>query len=54
MQPLDSDVESLRRQWIEKAEADLDVARRIAADAAVNFRVREIVAFHCQQAAENT
>jgi HEPN domain-containing protein len=52
MQPLDPDVESLFRQWIEKAEADLEVARRIAADAAANLRIREIVGFHCQQAAE--
>jgi len=52
MQPLDPDVESPLRQWIEKAEADLEVARRIAADAAVNLRIREIVGFPCQQAAE--
>ncbi len=52
MQPLDPDVESLLRQWIEKAEADLEVAQRIAADAADNLRIREIAGFHCQQAAE--
>lgn len=52
MQPLDPDVESLLRQWIEKAAADLEVARRIAADATNNLRMREIVGFHCQQAAE--
>jgi HEPN domain-containing protein len=52
MQPLDPDAGPLLRQWIEKAEADLEVARRIAADAANNLRIREIVAFHCQQAAE--
>ena len=42
MQPLDPDIESLLRRWIEKAEADLEVARRIAADAADNLRIREI------------
>jgi HEPN domain-containing protein len=52
MQPLDPDAEPLLRQWIEKADADLEVARRIAADAADNLRIREILGFHCQQAAE--
>jgi hypothetical protein len=53
MQPLDPDIESLVRQWIEKAEADLEVARRIAAEAAGNRRIREIVGFHCQQPPRN-
>ena len=52
MQPLDPEAESLLRQWIEKADADLEVARRMAAEAADNLRIREIVGFHCQQAAE--
>lgn len=52
MQPLDPDIESLLREWIEKAEADLEVARRIAAEAVNHRRIREIVGFHCQQAAE--
>jgi HEPN domain-containing protein len=52
MQPLDPDVEALLREWIEKADADLEVARRMAAEAADNLRIREIVGFHCQQAAE--
>src|ERR1017187_8203121 len=33
MQPLDSEAESLLREWIEKADADLEVARRMAAEA---------------------
>jgi HEPN domain-containing protein len=52
MQPLDPEAESLLREWIEKADADLEVARRLATDAADNLRIREIVGFHCQQAAE--
>jgi len=52
MQPLDPEAESLLREWIEKADADLEVARRMAAEAANRFRIREIVGFHCQQAAE--
>src|SRR5260221_3474374 len=50
--PLDPDAESLLRQWIEKADADLEVALRMAVEAADNVRIREIVGFHCQQAAE--
>ena len=52
MQPLDPDIESLLRQWIEKADADLEVAGRLAAEATDSSRIREIVGFHCQQAAE--
>src|ERR1035441_6331804 len=52
MQPLDPEAESLLRQWIDKADADLEVARRLEAEAAGNLRIREIVGFHCQQAAE--
>ena len=32
----DPDVESLVREWIEKGEADLEVARRMAAEAAAS------------------
>jgi HEPN domain-containing protein len=52
MQPLDPEIEWLRRQWVEKADADFEVAQKISADAADNLRIREIVGFHCQQAAE--
>jgi len=52
MQPRDPEAESLLRDWIEKADADLEVARRMAAEAVDNLRIREIVGFHCQQAAE--
>ena len=52
MKPLDPDVESLLREWIEKADADLEVARQMAPEAAGNRRIREIVGFHCQQAVE--
>jgi len=50
--PLDPDAESLLRQWIEKADADLEVALGMAVEAGDNLRIREIVGFHCQQAAE--
>jgi HEPN domain-containing protein len=36
-------------EWLEKAEADLDVARRIAA---LDRPHHDAVAFHCQQAIE--
>ncbi|MGA2195420.1 MAG: HEPN domain-containing protein [Bryobacteraceae bacterium] len=52
MQPLDPAAEALLREWIEKADADLEVARRITSEATGNLRIREIVGFHCQQAAE--
>ena len=52
MQPLDPDALSLLREWIEKADADLRVAELMAAEAALNLRIREIVGFHCQQAVE--
>ena len=42
MQPLDPEAEALLREWIGKADADLEVARRIAAEAAGNLRIREI------------
>jgi hypothetical protein len=46
MPAFDPEVESLVRQWLEKAEADLEVARRMSAEAADNLRIREIVGFH--------
>lgn len=52
MQPLDPDTVLVWREWIDKADADLHVAEQMAAEAAVNLRVREIVGFHCRQAAE--
>jgi HEPN domain-containing protein len=52
MRPLDPDTESLIRGWVEKADADLEVARRLGPEAAQNLRIREIVGFHCQQASE--
>lgn len=52
MPPLDPEIESLISQWIAKADADLEVARRISPEASDNPRIREIVGFHCQQVAE--
>jgi HEPN domain-containing protein len=48
MQPLDPNEEWLIGEWIRKAEVDLMAARRIQTE----YPLREIVAFHCQQAAE--
>jgi len=52
MQPLDPDAQGLLDEWVQKAGADLEVARRMAAEAGSSLRIREIVGFHCQQAAE--
>jgi HEPN domain-containing protein len=52
MKPLDPDIESLLRQWIEKAEADLEAAEQLAPSVAGSIRLREIVGFHCQQTVE--
>src|ERR1035438_8398739 len=52
MKPLDPDLESLLREWIEKAEADLEAAERLAPDVASSARLREVVGFHCQQTVE--
>ena len=49
MKPLDPDAESLLREWIEKAEADLEAAGQLVSSVARNIRLREIVGFHCQQ-----
>src|ERR1035438_884518 len=52
MKPLDPDLESLLRGWIEKAEADLEAAEQLAPSVASSIRLREIVGFHCQQTVE--
>jgi HEPN domain-containing protein len=52
MKPLDPDLESLLREWVEKADADLEAADRLAPSVAASARLREIVGFHCQQAVE--
>ena len=52
MKPLDPDLESLMREWVEKADADLDAAERLAPSVATSIRLREIVGFHCQQTVE--
>ena len=52
MKPLDPDLESLLREWIEKAEADLEAAEQLEPGVASSVRLREIVGFHCQQAVE--
>jgi HEPN domain-containing protein len=52
MPPLDPDTLLVVREWIEKANADIHVAGRLAGEAAASLRIREIVGFHCQQAAE--
>ena len=52
MKPLDPDLESLLREWIEMAEADLEAAERLAPDVASSARLREVVGFHCQQTVE--
>jgi len=40
------------REWVEKAEADLEAAATLAPGVATSIRLREIVGFHCQQAVE--
>jgi len=52
MKPLDPDLESLLREWVEKAEADLEAAEKLAPIVATSTRLREIVGFHCQQTVE--
>ena len=52
MKPLDPGLESLLREWIEKAEAELEAAERLSPDVASSARLREIVGFHCQQTVE--
>ena len=54
MKPLDPDLESLLHEWVEKAEADLEAAEKLAPSVATSIRLREIVGFHCQQTVEST
>jgi HEPN domain-containing protein len=48
MQPLDPEGEWLISEWIRKADVDLSAAHRLRSEDGL----REIVTFHCQQAAE--
>jgi HEPN domain-containing protein len=48
MKPPEVALRELVVQWLEKAAADFDAADQLCAQG----RFREIVAFHCQQAAE--
>jgi HEPN domain-containing protein len=52
MNPLDPDLDSLVREWIGKANADLEAAEQLLPTAQGRSGLREIVAFHCQQAVE--
>jgi hypothetical protein len=52
MKPLDPDLESLLREWVGKADADLEAAEKLAPSVATSIRLREIVGFHCQQSVE--
>ena len=52
MKPLDPDLESLLREWVEKAEADLEAADQLAPRVTTSTRLREIVGFHCQRTVE--
>lgn len=49
MKPPDAALHELVRQWVDKAAADFDAAEQLSTQGG---RFREIVAFHCQQAAE--
>ena len=50
--PPDPEALAVARKWVRKADADLHVAERMADEAALDLGIREIVGFHCQQAAE--
>jgi HEPN domain-containing protein len=52
MKPLDPDAQRLVREWVEKAEADLEAAEQLAPNMVSRTRLREIVGFHCQQTVE--
>jgi HEPN domain-containing protein len=52
MKPLDPDLDSLLREWVEKAEADLEAAEKLAPSVTASIRLRGIVGFHCQQTVE--
>jgi HEPN domain-containing protein len=49
MKPPEAALRQLVLQWLEKAAADFDAAEQLCAQGG---RLREIIAFHCQQAAE--
>jgi HEPN domain-containing protein len=49
MKPPEAALRELVLQWLDKAAADLGAAERLCTQ---GVRFREIVAFHCQQAAE--
>ena len=49
MKPPEAALRELVLQWLEKAAADFDAAEQLCAQSG---RFREIIAFHCQQAAE--
>ncbi len=49
MKPPEAALRELVLQWLEKATADLDAAEQLRSQGG---RFREIIAFHCQQAAE--
>lgn len=52
MKPIDPDLESLLRRWIEKADADLEAAEDLTPRVSGSPHLREIVGFHCQQTVE--
>ena len=52
MKPIDPDLESLLRRWIEKADADLEAAEELTPRVSAGAHLREIVGFHCQQTVE--
>ena len=54
MKPLDPDLESLLRGWVEKAEADLEAAEKLAPSVATSTRLREIVGFHASRPLKST
>jgi HEPN domain-containing protein len=49
MKPPDIALRGLVLQWLDKAAADLDAAEQLCVQ---GDRLREIIAFHCQQAVE--
>ena len=49
MKPPEAALRELVLQWLQKATADLDAAEQLRSQGG---HLREIVAFHCQQAAE--
>jgi HEPN domain-containing protein len=49
MNPFEDELRRLTREWLRKADLDIDVAARLGAEAE---RFRDAVAFHAQQAVE--